>query len=189
MLERFFKKPSGDPLTVSMCGVKLGDRVLVLGGSDTALIAALAVKAGLTGRAAMVDESEQMRARSATAVERDGALIESFTAQYTSLPFEAHAFDVVVMRNVLPAIAPHQRQAAVAETTRVVRPGGRCIVINDVKRGGLASLVAGQAADESGASGATAVGLLSGVGFRAARTLAERDGVVFVEGVKPGQPG
>jgi SAM-dependent methyltransferase len=189
MLERFFKKPSGDPLTVSMCGVKLADRLLVLGCSDTGLIAALAVKAGLTGRAVMVDESDAARMRAAVTVERDGALVESFTSPYTTLPFEAHAFDVVIIRHVLPTIPPHLRTTAVAETTRVLRPGGRCIVINDVRRAGLSGLISGHPGDESGASGATAVGLLTAAGFRAARTLAERDGVVFVEGVKPGKIG
>jgi SAM-dependent methyltransferase len=185
---RFFKKPSGDPLTVSMCGVKLGDRLLVLGCSDIALIAALGGKAGLTGRAVMVDVSDEARSRAAVAVEKEGVLVESFSSPFSSLPFEAHAFDVVVMRNVLPAIPPDLRLAAVAETTRVVRPGGRCIVINDVRRGALASLVGGRADDES-SSGATAVGLLNEVGFRAVRTLAEREGLVFVEGVKPGHMG
>jgi SAM-dependent methyltransferase len=185
---RWFKKPAGDPLMVSMCGVKLGDRLLVLGCSDTALIAALATKAGLTGRAVIVDESDEARTRAHAIVEKDGVLVESFTSPFNSLPFEAHAFDVVVMRNVMAVIRADLRLPAVAETTRVLRPGGRCLVINDVRRGGLASLVGIHAGDESPASGAATVGLLGEVGFRGARTLAEREGLVFVEGVKPGQP-
>jgi hypothetical protein len=39
---RWFRKPAGDPLAVSMSGLKLGDRLLVLGCSDPRLIAALA---------------------------------------------------------------------------------------------------------------------------------------------------
>ena len=42
----------------------------------------------------------------AAAVEQEGALVESFAAPMTALPFEASSFDVVVARNVLPAIAP-----------------------------------------------------------------------------------
>ena len=183
---RWLRKPAGDPLTVSMCGVKLGDRVLVLGCSDTALIAALASKAGLTGRAAIVDQSDEARTRAAAAVEREGALVESFASPFTSLPFDAHAFDVVIMRSVLPVIPAHLRLGVVAETTRVIRPGGRCIVINDVGRGGFAGFMGGHPPASSASSGATAVGLLGEVGFRGARTLAERDGLVFVEGVKPG---
>ena len=54
-------KTSTDPLSVSMAGVKLGDRVLVVGCSDPRLIATLAVKTGLTGRACAVDESATWR--------------------------------------------------------------------------------------------------------------------------------
>jgi len=53
----WFRKPAGDPLAVSMSGLKLGDRLLMLGCADTALAAALAAKVGLTGRACVLDES------------------------------------------------------------------------------------------------------------------------------------
>lgn len=185
---RFFRKSSGDPLIVSMCGVKLGDRLLILGCSDVVLIAALAAKVGLTGRAVIVDESDEVRNSAAMAVEKEGALVESFGSSFESLPFEDHAFDVVIMRNVLSSIPMDHRAATVRETTRVVRPGGRCIVINDARRGSLAGLV-GRPRDDSPASGPVAVTLLTDAGFRAARTLAEREGLVFVEGVKPGQMG
>ena len=44
---KWFKTSTLDPLSVSMAGAKLGDRVLVVGCSDPRLIAALAAKAGL----------------------------------------------------------------------------------------------------------------------------------------------
>jgi ubiquinone/menaquinone biosynthesis C-methylase UbiE len=174
-----------EPLTVSMSGIKLGDRLLVVGTSDTALIAALAVKAGLTGRACIVDEAEGSRARAAAAVEREGALIESFTAPLTALPFEAAAFDVALLRGVLTG-GDHARAAAiVAEASRVLRPGGRCIVINGETRGGLAGLLGGSPGRPAGESAAAAAALTAG-GFRGVRTLAERDGLSFIEGVKAG---
>ena len=48
-----------------MTGIKLGDRVLILGVSDTALIAALGIKAGLTGRTCIVDTGEREVAHAA----------------------------------------------------------------------------------------------------------------------------
>ena len=39
----WFRKSQLDPLAVTMAGVKLGDRLLVIGGSDPGLTAALAV--------------------------------------------------------------------------------------------------------------------------------------------------
>jgi ubiquinone/menaquinone biosynthesis C-methylase UbiE len=167
-----------------MPGVKLGDRLLVMGCSDPRLIAALAAKAGLTGRTCIVDESDQVQTRAASAVEREGVLVESFAAPMTSLPFEAGAFDVVVMRNILPAIEPDRRLRASAEAHRVLRPGGRCLVIDDGRRSGWSSLVGGARRNpDYGAGGPTAV--LNQSGFRGARVLAEREGLLFAEGVKP----
>src|SRR5579871_5290645 len=52
----FFRKSAPtDPLAVTMTGVKLGDRFLAIGLGDPRLTAALAAKAGLTGRACAVD--------------------------------------------------------------------------------------------------------------------------------------
>jgi SAM-dependent methyltransferase len=184
---RWFRKPAGDPLIVSMCGIKLGDRLLVIGGSDVALTAALAAKSGLTGRACLLDESDAIREQAAAAVEREGALIESFTAPLTALPFEPECFDVVVVRNVLGGVTPVDRSRVASEIHRIVRPGGRCILIDDVSRG-FASLVGGDRR-EHGYGAETAAGLLTGAGFRGVRRLAEREGRTFVEGVKAGQGG
>jgi SAM-dependent methyltransferase len=183
---RWFRKPAGDPLAVSMSGIKLGDRLLVIGGSDILLTAALAAKAGLTGRACLLDESEAIREQAAAAVEKEGALIESFAAPLTALPFEADSFDVVVARNVLGTAKPADRTRAAAEVHRVVRPGGRCILIDDLGRSRIASLVGGERPESHyGEGGAT--GLLTIAGFRGVRRLAEREGLAFVEGVKAGQ--
>ena len=182
---RWFRKPGGDPLAVSMSGLKLGDRLLILGCADTALAATLASKVGLTGRACLLDESADRVTAAAAAVEQEGALVENFAAPMAALPFEGGSFDVVVARNVFPAIPAASRTAVVREVTRVVRPGGRCIVIDDAVRGGWGGLIGGQAGKDDG-PGPAAVALLTGAGFRAVRTLAEREGVVFVEGVKAG---
>jgi ubiquinone/menaquinone biosynthesis C-methylase UbiE len=183
---RWFRKPTGDPLTVSMSGLKLGDRLLMLGCSDTALVAALASKVGLTGRACLLDESADRLHAAAAAVEQEGVLVESVTSPMSSLPFEPGSFDVVVARNAFPAIPGGTRAAVVGEVARVVRGGGRCIVIDDLPRGGLGGLIGGHRAEDA-SPGSMAVALLTAAGFRGVRTLAEREGFVFVEGVKAGE--
>jgi SAM-dependent methyltransferase len=180
---RWLKKPSGEPLAVTMPGVKLGDRLLVIGGTDLALIAALASKPGLTGRACVLDESEEIRARAAAEIEREGVLIESFASPLTALPFDPSSFDLVVMRNVLSTLASDRRDAVIAEVARVVRPGGRSVAIDDGRRGGLAGLIGGGG---GAASGEELAAHLAAGGFRAVRVLAEREKLIFVEGVKPG---
>jgi ubiquinone/menaquinone biosynthesis C-methylase UbiE len=180
----WFRKSTLDPLAVTMPGIKLGDRLLVVGGGDAALTAALAGKAGLTGRACVVDASAETTARVAAAVERHGILIESFTAPWTMLPFDPGAFDAVIIRNVLKELDETARLRAVGEVLRVLRPGGRAVVIEDTGRGGLASLWRGDPADPRYVRSGGATHVLEAAGFRGVRTLAEREGQLFVEGVK-----
>jgi len=168
-----------DSLAVSMSGAKLGDRVLVIGCSDPVLIAALASKSGLTGRACAVDASSDRVAEAARIAEREGALVETTTAPGWTLPFDDDSFDLVVIRDV-PA---SDRGIAVGESRRVLRPGGRCMIIDTTSRGGLGGLLARRSPDDRGDSDA-ARRALEHAAFVAARLLAERDGLLFVEGVK-----
>ncbi len=179
----YLRKSELEPLAISMCGLKLGHRFLVIGSSDPDLVWRLAGKVGLTGRACLLDESAARTAAAAATVEQQGALIESFTAPVTSLPFEAGAFDAVVIRNALATIDSSRRAAAMSEVVRVVRPGGRCIAIEDLPPSGIWARVTGRSGGTPSA-GPMTVELLSAAGFRGARLLAEREGVAFVEGVK-----
>jgi ubiquinone/menaquinone biosynthesis C-methylase UbiE len=182
----FRKTAPTEPLAMTMTGVKLADRLLVIGAGDPQLIAALAAKAGLTGRAAMVDADSARVAHAAAAIEREGALAETICAPWNALPFEPASFDVAVIRDVLPAMAHDERARLLLEVFRVLRAGGRVIVIDQAPRGGIAGLIGGRAIDASyGEEGAT--GALSSVGFAATRVLAERDGMKFVEGAKRGE--
>jgi ubiquinone/menaquinone biosynthesis C-methylase UbiE len=137
----WLKKHTSEPLAVAMTGVKLADRVLIVGCSDPALIGALAIKSGLTGRACAVDAVAALVERTARTVERNGALVETSTTPLTSLPFAAGSFDVVVLRDVLGGAAASERLQMVAEAQRVTRPGGRCIVIETSTRAGLGGLL------------------------------------------------
>ena len=180
---RYLRKPDLEPLAISMCGLKLGHRVLVIGASDADFVARLATKVGLTGRACMLDESAAQTAAAAAAVEKQGALIESFTGPVTALGFDADAFDVVVLRNALATIDAARRSGMMREIMRVVRPGGRCIAVEDVPRAGLWGLLGKRTAGEP-RPGPIAVEELTAAGFRGVRLLAEREGFAFVEGVK-----
>jgi ubiquinone/menaquinone biosynthesis C-methylase UbiE len=183
------KRSTRDPLSVSMAGVKLGDRVLVLGCSDPRFVAAIAAKSGLTGRTLAIDESAERAKEAEVLALREGVLIESASAPYTSLPLnpdetENDGFDLVVLRDVLRTIDPARAAGALAEAQRVTRPGGRCMVIDGAVRGGVAALFgrsppppASRGADEIAAA-------LGGAGFVAVRTLAEREGLIFLEAIK-----
>ena len=158
---KWFRQASIDPLSVSMAGAKLGDRVLVVGCGDARLIAALAAKAGLSG-----------------------ALVETSSSPPTALSFEAASFDLVVLRDALGRLESQLQMMVVREASRVLRPGGRCMVIDTLASAGMAALFSAKETPASpGDSGAT-IELFKNQGFVAVRVLAERDGLRFLEAIK-----
>jgi ubiquinone/menaquinone biosynthesis C-methylase UbiE len=174
----FLRKSTSEALAVSMAGIKLGDRLLVVGCSDPLLIAQLATKTGLTGRACAVDDEEPTVTRAANVALREGALVETLVSPPGTLPLDAAGFDVVVVRGALSRLPHERRVGCLTEVRRVLRPGGRCLVIDSAPRG-LSALVGAALSDYAPA------GLLETAGFKAARVLAEREGLTFAEAVNP----
>jgi len=169
-----------------MAGIKLGNRVLAVGMRDPGLIAAIAVKAGLTGRACAYD-SDPARVRSAAAaIEREGALAEAVHAPWGALPYEAGSFDVAVARDVLMTLTPDDRAGCLAEVRRVLRHGGRILVIETARRRGLGALMGRTAVNAEYVSSGGALAALQAAGFAGARILAERDGVLYAEAAQRG---
>jgi ubiquinone/menaquinone biosynthesis C-methylase UbiE len=177
-------KSTGEVLAVSMAGIKLGDRLLMLGCSDPRLVARLALKTGLTGRAYAVDVRADLIAQAEQVAAREGALIESASAPWSALPLEPGTFDVAVVRHVFPDLDQPQRVACAAEVHRVLRPGGRCLIIDPAPVPGLSGIVKRTAVNPEYVAQGGGVGVLEAAGFRAARVLAEREGTTFSEAAK-----
>ena len=97
---------------------------------------------------------------------------------------ENGAFDLAVIDDtggLVGTMRPDDRVATLRETFRILRPGGRAIVIGAAPRGGLGALFTRA---QSG-PGFDATAALHAEGFKSARVLAEREGLVFTEGIKP----
>ena len=182
-----FRKSAQEPLYVAMAGVKLGQRLLAVGTRDPKLVAQLAAKAGLTGRACMVDADEAALARSVSAVEQEGALVEAVRAPYGMWPFKDSSFDIAVIADLLPALTADVRIRCIADVLRVLRPGGRVLVIERAQRGGLMGALMGGTRSAPPYEGP--VEALRANGFAAVRALAETDGLRYVEGIKKGGDG
>lgn len=192
----WFRKTSSEPLAVTMTAVKLGNRFLSVGVRDIALIAAVAAKSGLTGRACAVDADEARVASAADALEREGALVEVMRAPFGMWPYDESSFDVALIAHLLPTLTPDVRARCVSETLRVLRPGGRAVVIEPAPRGGLAALLAAGGSRTVGGSRAGMGGsraaptyegpvkALQDAGFAAVRVLAETGGVIYAEGIR-----
>jgi ubiquinone/menaquinone biosynthesis C-methylase UbiE len=178
---RWFRPSTLDPLSVSMAGAKLGDRFLFMGCSDPQMIAALATKIGLTGRACAID-SDAARVRDAERIAlAEGALIEASVAPLDGVPFDAESFDLVILREFASGRPVHEQAAIAHEAHRVLRPGGRSMIIDSMPRAGLFS---SKTATDASKEAVALADLLKAQGFVAVRVLAERDGVRFIEGVK-----
>ena len=170
-----------------MAGLKLGSRVLQVAG-DGELIAAMAAAVGLSGRACALVPAPGDAAVFERAAARAGVLIEIEVAPSTALPYESDAFDVVTFKDALGAMRPNQRVPSLQEAARVLRVGGRCLVIEQSVRGGLGALFSRRNIDRQYAAGG-AVAALKAEGFRGVRVLSDRDGLRFIEGTRPARGG
>jgi ubiquinone/menaquinone biosynthesis C-methylase UbiE len=179
---------SVDPhlLVVGMTGVKLGDRFAQVGCAHGGRLAAVARQVGLSGHSVAIvpDEASATRARKGAA--DAGVLVDVQIAPPTQLPLPDRSFDLVVVDETagLLATMPAEHQTRMAqEVQRILKPGGRLMIIATGQRRGLGALFArGPIPPPFDAASAFQVD-----GFRSVRRLAEREGLVFVEGIKPRQ--
>jgi ubiquinone/menaquinone biosynthesis C-methylase UbiE len=174
-------------LVVGMTGVKMGDRLVQLGCAHGGRLGAVASKVGLSGQAVAIvpDEASAVRARKGAA--GAGVLVEIEVGPPTHLPLGDRAFDVAVVDDtggLFGSTAPADRLAIVHELQRVLRPGGRVVLIGASPRAGLGALLGRAPAEPPFVASDEARQELTTV-FRSVRTLAEREGLVFVEGMKP----
>jgi ubiquinone/menaquinone biosynthesis C-methylase UbiE len=171
-------------LVVGMTGVRLGERLAQIGCAHGGRLAAIAKKTGLSGRAVAIVPDQASAARARKGAAQAGVLVEIEVAPPTRLPADDAAFDLVVVDDtagLLGTMSTGDRSATIRETLRLLRAGGRAIVIGSAPRGGLSGLLArGSAGPAFDAAPA-----LQADGFKSVRSLAERDGLVFVEGIKP----
>jgi len=182
MLKWFRKGLPPHHTAMAMVGVKSGNQVIVVGAADADLAARIAVVTGLNGQTLVVDRAEA-RERVEAAARREGALVEFAEAPPTSLPVEAASTDVLVLAVGLASLTADERARTVTEAMRVLRPGGRTIVIEGGKAARGATTPAGGPIDAD-----AILRLLAGVGGKAVRTLATVDGLTYYEARKARTP-
>jgi SAM-dependent methyltransferase len=182
-----FRQGGRHEVAVAMSGVKLGGRLLQIGCSDPSLLAAIASKVGLSGRACVAAASEAETDRARKGGERGGILLEVEQTPPGTLPFEDASFDLVIVDNLgglLSEMTPETRVGCLQHAHRTLVPRGRIVVIERAPRAGLGSLFRRGPVDPhyGGPSGTETA--LKAEGFKAVRHLAERDGMSFFEGIR-----
>ena len=178
----FLRKSTLERLPVVMSGVRTGERALQIGVDDPALVGAIAAKVGLSGNAVVVVSEEQHAVKARAGAAGAGALVDVQVAPLDVLPFPADAFDVVVVHaaGVKPALGGDGDVAVLRETFRVLRSGGRVVVIEGSGSGFMTRF-----RPSTGADTGVTLTALGAAGFKATRLLAEREGYAFLEGLKP----
>ena len=189
-MRRFLRKSSvgAEPLAVTMSSVRLGERALQIGLDDPHIAAAIAAKTGMTGQATLVVATDAAAASARAAIADAGGLGDVLVVgQLHPLPLADDVYDVVVLhtaRGLLASLPSDVRARVAAESRRVLRAGGRMIALESGAPTGLRGLLGGAKGDTSYDAEGGTVGVLEAAGFRPVRTLGDRQGYRFIEGLK-----
>ena len=178
---KWFKEgPSPHQTALAMIGAKSGQRILVIGAGGGPIAAEVALVAGLNGRVLVVDRDAASQAEVDAAAAKAGALVEFERASSLLLPLDPGAFDIAVLHAELSALSPGDALLAVAEAHRILRAGGRIVVLEKTSRPGLLGVF--RRGDTELLSPNVVIDLLKASGFLAVRLLADAEGTAYVEG-------
>jgi arsenite methyltransferase len=116
-------------LVLEALALQPGERVLDIGSGPGFLACEMAAVVGETGSVHGLDPSESMLAIAAQRERAPGSASVAFQAgDALALPFADDAFDVAVSTQVYEYV--EDMPAALAEARRVLRPGGRLLVLD-----------------------------------------------------------
>ncbi|HET7793264.1 MAG TPA: bifunctional demethylmenaquinone methyltransferase/2-methoxy-6-polyprenyl-1,4-benzoquinol methylase UbiE [Rhizobacter sp.] len=113
--------------TVAVAAVKEGDKVLDIAGGTGDLARAFAKKAGPRGTVVHTDINEAMLRQGRDRLIDDGLALPTSICDAEALPFATGTFDLVSVAFGLRNMTHKDR--ALAEMCRVLRPGGRLLVL------------------------------------------------------------
>lgn len=152
---------------LELARLRPGESALDVGcGTGTLAILAKAAVGG-SGAVCGVDPSVEMLARARSKAARAGVEVRFENAAAQALPFPDSSFDLALSTMMLHHLGRAARRELAAELQRVVRPGGRALIVDfaipEAKRGGFA----GHFRHRHGhVALAEIAGLLEGAGFR-----------------------
>lgn len=121
-LHRLWKR-----FTIAQSGVRSGQRVLDVAGGTGDLALAFARKVGTSGQVWLTDINNAMLTRGRDRLIDEGYLLPALQCDAEKLPFPDDWFDCVSVAFGLRNMT--HKEAALAEMRRVLKPGGRLLVL------------------------------------------------------------
>lgn len=119
---------------LSLAALRPGERVLDVGCGTGSLAILAKRQVGPSGSVTGIDASAEMIAWAQRKVRRSGLAIELLEAPAQALPFPPAQLDVVLCTLVLHHLPRQARAQLAAEARRVLRPGGRVLVVDFQER-------------------------------------------------------
>ncbi len=113
--------------TVAVAHPKAGDRVLDLAGGTGDLARAFAPKVGEAGLVVHTDINEAMLRVGRERLVDEGLVLPTTLCDAERLPFASESFDLVTVAFGLRNMT--QKEVALGEMSRVLKPGGRLLVL------------------------------------------------------------
>jgi demethylmenaquinone methyltransferase/2-methoxy-6-polyprenyl-1,4-benzoquinol methylase len=113
--------------TVAVAGVRPGHKVLDIAGGTGDLARAFARQVGAQGLVVHTDINEAMLRTGRDRLTDEGLLLPTTICDAETLPFASASFDVVTVAFGLRNMTHKER--ALAEMARVLKPGGRLLVL------------------------------------------------------------
>jgi demethylmenaquinone methyltransferase/2-methoxy-6-polyprenyl-1,4-benzoquinol methylase len=113
--------------TVAVAGAQAGDRVLDVAGGTGDLARAFAPRVGDSGQVVLTDINEAMLRTGRDRLLDEGRVLPTAACDAEHLPFADASFDIVTVAFGLRNMT--HKEAALAEMARVLRAGGRLLVL------------------------------------------------------------
>jgi len=114
-------------VAISQANVRPGQHVLDVASGTGDLALAFAKRVGPQGRVVISDINGQMLIRGRNRLIDQGCPVESVVCDAEHLPFPDASFDLVTVAFGLRNMT--DKQAALKEMARVLKPGGKCLVL------------------------------------------------------------
>lgn len=115
---------------IDLARLKPDESVLDVGCGTGTLVIAAKRRVGPTGKVCGIDASPEMIARAGKKARKTGLEIDFRNASIEALPFQDAQFDVVLSTLMLHHLPRKVRENGLREIRRVLKPGGRVLVVD-----------------------------------------------------------